>query len=63
MTEHRPSPSDPVGRPRFNPRMREIALAVLLTVAAVGFIAAALLRGDGGQGPSTAETARKPPGN
>ena len=42
--------------------MREIVIAALLTVAAVGFIAAALLRGDGGSPAAPSyETARKPP--
>ncbi len=48
---------------RFTARAREILLAALLTLAAVGFIAAALLRGDmtAQQTPSV-ETARKPSG-
>ena len=42
--------------------MREIVIAVLLTIAAVAFIAAALLRGNGGPSATqTYETARKPP--
>jgi hypothetical protein len=43
---------------------REVALAVMLTVAAIGFIAAALLRSDGAS-PDSAPyaTARKPPPN
>jgi hypothetical protein len=42
--------------------MREIVIAALLTVAAIGFIAAALLRGNGGPSPAPSyETARKPP--
>ena len=42
---------------------REIAIAVLLTLAAVGFITAALVRGNGGlQTPPSFETARKPVG-
>jgi hypothetical protein len=43
---------------------REVALAVMLTVAAIAFIAAALLRGDGSS-PETAPyaTARKPAQN
>jgi hypothetical protein len=44
--------------------MREIVIAALLTIAAVGFIAAALLRGNGGPSAThTYETARKPPTN
>ena len=44
--------------------MREILIAALLTIAAVGFIAAALLRGNGGPSAThTYETARKPPTN
>jgi hypothetical protein len=42
---------------------REIAIAVLLTVAAAGFITAALLRGNGAsQSSQSFETARKPAG-
>ena len=42
---------------------REIAIAVLLTVAAAGFITAALLRGNGApHSPPSFETARKPAG-
>ena len=41
---------------------REILLAVLLTIAAAGFIAAALLgRGSGSESGSAYETATKPP--
>jgi hypothetical protein len=42
---------------------REVALAVMLTVAAIAFIAAALLRGDGASPESPYATARKPPQN
>jgi hypothetical protein len=43
---------------------REVALAVMLTVAAVAFIAAAFLRGDGVSPDSSPyATARKPPPN
>jgi hypothetical protein len=42
-------------------RGREIAIAVVLTVAAVAFIAAALLRGGSAPGETPSyETARKP---
>ena len=43
---------------------REVALAVMLTVAAIAFIAVAFLRGDGAS-PETSPytTARKPPPN
>jgi cytochrome bd-type quinol oxidase subunit 2 len=42
---------------------REIAIAVLLTVAAAGFITVALVRGNGGSHtPPSFETARKPAG-
>jgi hypothetical protein len=42
--------------------LREIVIAALLTIAAVGFIAAALLRGNGGPAETQSyETARKPP--
>jgi hypothetical protein len=59
--EQHPPPGGQTSHPRFPRRIREIALAVLLTIAAAGFIAAALLRGDGGS-PRTpgVETARKP---
>lgn len=41
--------------------LREFIIATLLTVAAIGFIAAALLRGNGGSAPAPPfETARKP---
>jgi hypothetical protein len=41
--------------------MREIVIAVLLTVAAAAFITAALLRGNGAPGMTPSfETARKP---
>jgi len=43
---------------------REVALAVMLTVAAIAFIAAAFLRGDGASPDSSPyATARKPPQN
>ena len=43
--------------------VREIAIAVLLTVAAAGFITAALLRGHGApESARSFETARKPAG-
>jgi hypothetical protein len=42
---------------------REVALAVMLTVAAIAFIAAAFLRGDGVSPESPYATARKPPQN
>jgi hypothetical protein len=44
--------------------MREIVIAALLTIAAVGFIAAALLRSNGGPSATQSyETARKLPTN
>jgi hypothetical protein len=44
--------------------LREILLALLLTLAAAAFITTALLRGDGApQGAPAFETARKPPSN
>ena len=58
--------SDPIGGEHRAPRrarrwVREIVLAAVLTVAAVAFIAAALLRGNGAQqGAPPFETARKP---
>jgi hypothetical protein len=68
MTAHRPNGAPHEGlraEPRLQRRdprrLREIILAAVLTAAAVGFIAAALLRGDGGalRGPNL-ETERKP---
>ena len=41
-------------------RLKEIILAVFLTAAAVGFIAAALLREEGAPGTPSLEAARKP---
>ena len=58
--------SDPIGSEHRAPRrarrwVREIVLAAVLTVAAVAFITAALLRGNGAQqGAPPFETARKP---
>jgi len=53
-----------MARRRMRRWAREIALAVVLTVAAIAFMTAALLRGNGAlQTPSTFETARKPPTN
>ncbi len=51
------------GNPRRRAKRwaREIALALLLTIAAAAFITVALLRGDGSpQSGPTYETARKP---
>ena len=42
---------------------REVALAVMLTIAAVAFIAAAMLRSDGAHDSAPYATARKPPPN
>lgn len=39
--------------------MREVAVAVVLTIAAVGFIAGAFLRGDGAERGATHISARK----
>jgi hypothetical protein len=68
MTAHRPRDA-PRDGPRFEPRLlrrnprrlQEIVLAAFLTAAAVGFIAAAMLRGEGGalRAPSL-EAERKP---
>ena len=41
-------------------RLREVAVAVVLTIAAAGFIAGALLRGDGSERAPTHLSARKP---
>jgi hypothetical protein len=58
------TPGERTNPRRFTARAREILIAALLTLAAVGFIAAALLRGDTtAQLPSGVETARKPPSN
>lgn len=68
MTAHRPNGAPDEGlraepRPqRRDPRrLREVILAAVLTAAAVGFIAAALLRGEGSapRGPNL-EAERKP---
>jgi hypothetical protein len=58
--------SDPMAGEHRAPRrarrwVREIVLAAMLTIAAVAFIAAAVLRGNGAQqGAPPFETARKP---
>ena len=39
---------------------KEVALAVLLTIAAIAFIATAILRGDGASPEAPYATARKP---
>jgi len=50
---------EPTSQRRHPRRLKEIILAVFLTAAAVGFIAAALLRDEGSPG-SSVEAARKP---
>ena len=61
--EKRSGMGEPASSSRAWRWAREIAIAVLLTVAAAGFIAAALVRGSGGsQTPASFETARKPSG-
>jgi hypothetical protein len=53
--------AEPAPHSRARRWMREIIIAVLLTVAAIGFITAALLRGNGAPGAAPPfETARKP---
>jgi hypothetical protein len=42
---------------------KEVALAVMLTIAAIAFIATAFLRGDGGSHEAPYATARKPAPN
>jgi hypothetical protein len=42
---------------------KEVALAVMLTIAAIAFIATAFLRGDGGSPEAPYATARKPAPN
>ena len=42
---------------------KEVALAVMLTVAAIAFIATAFLRGDGASPEAPYATARKPAPN
>jgi len=56
-------PGQQVAPRRVKARVREVVLAAMLTLAAIGFIAAAMLRGDGPSQPSGVETARKPSGN
>jgi hypothetical protein len=51
---------EPTSRRRHPRRLKEIILAVFLTAAAVGFIAAALLRDEAPPGTSSVEAARKP---
>jgi len=53
---------EPASSPRAWRWAREIAIAVLLTLAAAGFITAALVRGNSGSHPPSFETARKPVG-
>jgi hypothetical protein len=50
-------------RRRMRRWAREVALAVLLTIAAIAFITAAWLSGGVSTSTSTIETARKPPLN
>ena len=51
---------EPTSRRRHPRRLKEIILAVFLTAAAVGFIAAALLREEVSSGAPSLEAARKP---
>jgi hypothetical protein len=51
---------EPTSQRRHPRRLKEIILAVFLTAAAVGFIAAALLRDEGSSGTVSLEAARKP---
>ncbi|MBO0741236.1 MAG: hypothetical protein J2P51_07400, partial [Hyphomicrobiaceae bacterium] len=61
--EKRSGMGEPASSRRAWRGAREIAIAVLLTVAAAGFITAALMRGNSGsQTPPSFETARKPSG-
>jgi hypothetical protein len=61
--EERSGMREPASSYRARRWAREIAIAVLLTVAAAGFITAALLRGNGAsQSSPSFETARKPTG-
>jgi hypothetical protein len=60
--ERRPKRRERWVRSRVRRRAKEIALALLLTIAAAAFITAALLRGNGApDGAPPFETARKPP--
>ena len=60
--ERRPKGRERWVRSRVRRRAKEIALALLLTIAAAAFITAALLRGNGSpDGAPSFETARKPP--
>jgi hypothetical protein len=61
--EKRPNPKKLLARLRAQPWRREVVLAALLTIAAVVFIAAAMLRSDMPEhGTKPAETAQQPPG-
>ena len=51
---------EPTSQRRYPRRLKEIILAVFLTAAAVGFIAAALLREEVSPGAPSLEAARKP---
>ena len=51
---------EPTSQRRYPRRLKEIILAVFLTAAAVGFIAAALLREEVSSGAPSLEAARKP---
>ena len=51
---------EPTSQRRHPRPLKEIILAVFLTAAAVGFIAAALLREEGAPGTPSLEAARKP---
>jgi hypothetical protein len=61
--EKRPSLNERITRFRAQPWSREVLLAALLTIAAVVFIAAAMIgRNDPDQQTVPVETARQPPG-
>lgn len=61
--EKRPIESGHGNQSRVRRGAREIALAVLLTIAAATFITAAWLRGSIWPPAAPYETARKPPGS
>jgi hypothetical protein len=61
--ERRPIAGEHTHQRRMRRWAREIALAVILTIAAAAFITAAWLRGNGVPHATPIETARKPATN
>jgi hypothetical protein len=62
VMEKRPSLNELIARFRAQPWSREVLLAALLTIAAVVFIAAAIVGRDDSGPAVPVETARQPPG-